>query len=78
MQPMEFMRFRLKRTITANDPSPSDREDTRGSDRALEPGQIDRERMDAALSVPRFSLPANANTPEEIGSYLDMLAQEVK
>jgi hypothetical protein len=39
---------------------------------------IDRARMERALEGPRYRLPDAARTPEEICSFLDSLAKDVK
>jgi hypothetical protein len=62
--------FQLKRTMTR------DRQTVPGD--ALAPVHINTERMDAHLAGPRHRLPDQANTPEEICSFLDSLAKDLK
>lgn len=66
-------RFHLKRTMT------SDRQTVKGQVVAdVVPVHIDPERMDRHLTGPRHKLPAHANTPEEICSFLDSLAKDLR
>jgi hypothetical protein len=69
--------FPLKRTMTFDRKTVSDEGAILAPDASL-PVYIDRERMDRHLAGPRHALPAHANTSEEICSFLDSLAKDLK